>query len=458
MKIIGITGMSGAGKTTVSEQISKSKNAKQINADKIAKELIKKGSKYYDEIVEEFGKEILQEDYEVNRKKLANIVFTDKDSKEKLDRLTYKHVVPKIKEEVEKNTDCDLIIIDAPLLFESGLNEICDITIGVIAEKKTCIDRIVKRDGINQDLACNRLDSQHNSNFFKMQCDYCVYNQNNSNIQAQISDILEGKNLSNKNVIHVYHEGFEYLQFRKLLEYQDKLKHCYTLKPLDVSNFELERDKVINSYKHVCNFLGLDEKNIYKPIQSHTDIVKIVENQEPGIHKKEFQDVDGLITDKKEKILSLSFADCNCLYFYDPVKNVIGNIHSGWRGTLKEISREAVKILKEKYKTNPHDLICIIAPSIRKCCFEVDENVKNMFYDKFKNNERIDEIIQKSKTVGKYHIDTQMINRVILEEEGLLLENIIESEICTSCHHDKLHSYRYEGETAGRNTSVICLV
>ncbi len=71
---------------------------------------------------------------------------------------------------------------------------------------------------------------------------------------------------------------------------------------------------------------------------------------------------------------------------------------------------------------------------------------------------RINEIIQKSDTSDKYYIDTQLINRIILIEEGLLPENIIESEICTKCHSDKLHSFRAEGNTVGRNTSMLCLV
>ena len=85
--------------------------------------------------------------------------------------------------------------------------------------------------------------------------------------------------------------------------------------------------------------------------------IKIVLDQEAGIYG-EFTDVDGLITDKSNKILSLTYADCICLYFYDPVKNVIGNIHSGWRGTYQQIAKIAVKILKQKYGVKPEDLIC----------------------------------------------------------------------------------------------------
>lgn len=272
---------------------------------------------------------------------------------------------------------------------------------------------------------------------------------------------LVGHNLSNENVIHIYDGQIEYLQFRRLLEYSDKVKHAYALKPLDFgnnANMEERRNEVLNNYKKICKSLGLEEKNVYRPYQTHTSCVKKIDNEMPGIFTKDFQDVDGLITDKKEKILSLSFADCTPLYFYDPVKNVIGNIHSGWQGTYKEIAREAVRRLKEEYGCNPKDLICCIGPYIRKCSFEVDEDVKDMFFEKFRNTGKIDEIIIKSENNFKYYIDTGLINKVILKEEGLDEKNIIDSKACTVRNNNKLYSYRIEKEKSGRNSSLICLI
>lgn len=262
---------------------------------------------------------------------------------------------------------------------------------------------------------------------------------------------MTGKNLSNENTLHLYKGDIEYLQFRKLIEYEEKIEHCYTLKPLDFKKGEnLEEE-----YREICEVLELDTKNIYRPKQTHSSNVRKVESQ--GTHDKEFQNVDGLITDKKGRILSLTFADCICLYFYDPVKNVIGCIHSGWRGTYEEISKTAVEALKKEYNVEPKNLICVIAPSIRTCCFEVDENVKDMFYEKFKDTEKIDEIIKKSKDNNKYYIDTVLINKVILKREGLRTENIIDSKICTKCNSEKLHSYRECKENSGRNTGLIAL-
>lgn len=199
-------------------------------------------------------------------------------------------------------------------------------------------------------------------------------------------------------MIHVYNNNIEYLQFRKLLEYSKNIQHAYTLKPLDYGhneNMEVKKEEVIEDYKKICKSLKLNANNIYRPYQTHTDNVEKVEKQASGIFTKDFQNIDGLITNQKEKILSLSFADCTSLYFYEPTKNVIGNIHSGWQGTYKEIAKIAVKKLEEEYRCDPENLICCIGPCIQKCCFEVEQDVKEMFYTKFKNIKEIDEIIVK---------------------------------------------------------------
>ena len=80
-----------------------------------------------------------------------------------------------------------------------------------------------------------------------------------------------------------------------------------------------------------------------------------------------------------------------------------------------------------------------------------------MFYNKFKDLEGIDEIIKKSTNYDKYYIDTVLINRLILKREGLIEDNIIDSNICTKCNSEKLHSYREEKEYSGRNTAIITL-
>lgn len=256
--------------------------------------------------------------------------------------------------------------------------------------------------------------------------------------------------LSNENIIHVKDGEIEYIQFKRLLEYKDKLIHAYTLKPLDLKG----KDKNDINYVKICKSLGLDNENVIKPIQTHTNNVGIVlENSE----SEDFQDIDGLITDVKIKVLSAVFADCNSLLLYDPVKNVIGNIHSGWRGTVSKIGEVAIKKMVDTYGCSPADIICCIGPSIRQCHFEVDEDIKDIFLDVFKD-ESIISFGEIKDGKQKYYVDAIKAIKNMLMCCGLKQENIVDCGICTLCNKDILHSYRAERSNAGRNCSIMCLV
>ena len=125
---------------------------------------------------------------------------------------------------------------------------------------------------------------------------------------------MNGKNLSNKNVIQIKSRGVEYLQFRRFIEYEDKIEHCYSLRPLDY-NMD-NKDKTIDSYSKICTALNLDVEKIYRPKQTHSNNIEKVEDQESWIYKKGFQNVDGLITNLPNKILSLCYADCISLFLF----------------------------------------------------------------------------------------------------------------------------------------------
>lgn len=266
----------------------------------------------------------------------------------------------------------------------------------------------------------------------------------------------------NENIIHVKNGDVEYIQFKKLLEYSDILAHCFTIKPLDFSgndNYESKKDIVNSNYKKICDLLELDYKNIVRPYQTHTNTVKTL-TEEIGIFPKELTNIDGLITDKPNKILSLTYADCTPIYLFDYNKKVIGNIHSGWKGTVARIVKNAIEEMIQKHSCNPKNIICAIGPTIRKCHFEVEEDVENLFFNEFKTLENIDDIIEFKGTINdknKYMIDTVEINKQVMKSMGILEENILDSKLCTVCNSDKFHSYRVDKELSGRNTALICL-
>lgn len=275
------------------------------------------------------------------------------------------------------------------------------------------------------------------------------------------------KDLSNENVVHIKNGECEYLQFRKLLEYQDVVNHAYGVKP---ANYKTRGDGVdlevikgsVNNYKKLCESIGVDYNNVIKPNQQHTNVIKIVEEAENGIsyENEKFRNTDGLVTNKNNVVLATTNADCILLMFFDSVKKVIANVHSGWKGTFQKIAVNAVKKMVEEFSSNPKDIICCICPSIRKCHFEVEKEVKDMCENIFSYTNQIDEIIEyagKKDDVDKWVIDTVLINKIMLEDCGLLPENIIDSGICSVCNCDKVHSYRVEGKGYGLSTAIISI-
>lgn len=161
MEIIGITGNSGSGKSVVSEVISE-KGGFIIDADKIAHDIILKGNVAYDEIIKGFGNDILNDDGQIDRKKLGNKVFNNKKSLELLNSITHKHIVEIIKKKIdeERNNSHSCIIVDAPLLIETNLHTLCSKVWLVYADREKRIQRIIKRDGISRELAEARIKNQ----------------------------------------------------------------------------------------------------------------------------------------------------------------------------------------------------------------------------------------------------------------------------------------------------------
>lgn len=273
--------------------------------------------------------------------------------------------------------------------------------------------------------------------------------------------------LSNENIIHIKNNGIEYIQFKRLLEYQDIINHAYSLgtnvnfRTARANKQSLEKEeyeRAINDYKELCNSIGSDYINVVKTNQQHTNNVKVVKEKvnksEPDFNLLQYFETDGLVTNKRNLMLSTTNADCILLLFFDPVKKVIANTHSGWKGTLQRISVKTVQKMKEEFCCNPEDIICCICPSIRKCHFEVDKDVKDLFEKEFIDLD-LGKIIEKQENKDKWNIDTVLINQIILEREGLKKENIIDSGICSVCNSDIIHSFRVEKEGYGLNTALI---
>ena len=194
--VIGITGSSGAGKSTVCEILSEKYNVSVINCDEIARNLSKQGTKYLLEIIETFGEDILQKNGELNRKKLANIIYKSEEKRNKLNDCTFKYIKKEILDIIKRLTNENIIVIDAPLLFESKIDEMCDTTIAVVSINKDIqIKRIMDRDNIDLEHASSRISAQKSNEFYIKKCNFTIFNDDeklelNNQIEKIMTNIL----------------------------------------------------------------------------------------------------------------------------------------------------------------------------------------------------------------------------------------------------------------------------
>lgn len=189
--------------------------------------------------------------------------------------------------------------------------------------------------------------------------------------------------------------------------------NLFTYKPYNFRKNIVSSEEIENNYIKLQKELNHKFDKIIGPIQTHTNIVKVVDENNLN---DEFDNVDGLITNMKNIALTTVTADCQAILLYDSNKKVIGNIHSGWKGTLNRIVENAIKLMEKEFGCNPQDIEGYICPSILKCCFEVDEDVKDLFLENFQDI-NINECIEKGlikENKQKYFIDTVLINKMIL--------------------------------------------
>lgn len=170
--VIGLTGPTGSGKSLASE-IFFEKGYSIINADKVAHFVYDTNKACIQEIDKAFPGVIFENS--INRKKLAGIVFSNKDRLNDLNKIVHPFIVNEIKSEI-KRCEKNKVLLDAPTLFESGIDRICDKVISVLADREIRIRRIVSRDNISESEAVARITSQPIDEFYKNKSDFVVFN------------------------------------------------------------------------------------------------------------------------------------------------------------------------------------------------------------------------------------------------------------------------------------------
>ncbi len=194
--IVGLTGGIASGKSTVSS-IFKDFGIKIVDADRVAKEISNKKINI-EKIIDIFGKSILDEHNEIDRKKLRERAFEDKNLLNQLNNLVHPQVIEYFKEEKDCNNIKNIVIFDVPLLFESQIDKMCDKIIVVAVSKDVQVKRIIKRDNSSEKLALKIIESQLPLEYKIEHADFVIYND--ATIEDLKTKVKEVYNVLEENV------------------------------------------------------------------------------------------------------------------------------------------------------------------------------------------------------------------------------------------------------------------
>lgn len=191
MKIIGLTGLTGAGKSTAAQKLT-AYGCYHIDADLIARDVINNDEAVKNKLRERFGGEVVSADGSINRPLLASRAFADEESTNALNEITHPAVTAKIRQIIDEKKELGYsgIIIDAIALFESGEDELCDFTAVVTAPVDVRLERIMRRDGLSLEKATERISAQKDESFFTKKADFILWNYEPYNLDIEIRQII----------------------------------------------------------------------------------------------------------------------------------------------------------------------------------------------------------------------------------------------------------------------------
>lgn len=204
-----------------------------------------------------------------------------------------------------------------------------------------------------------------------------------------------------------------------------------------------EPKDVDENYLRISKSIGFNMEDFVISDQVHNTEVIVVTEEDKGkgiIKDRDYQGIDGLITNSVNVPLVTFYADCVPLYFVDKKNHAIGLSHSGWRGTVKRMGKVTLEAMKQNFGTCPEDVIAVVGPSICQECYEVSEDVADAFCAEFTEIQLENILIYKGN--HKYQLNLWEANRQILLDAGMIEDNINLSEVCTCCNPDILFSHR----------------
>lgn len=215
--------------------------------------------------------------------------------------------------------------------------------------------------------------------------------------------------------------------------------------PLKCGEREDLKNEVEENKKLLARGLNIPFENIIIPNQTHSNNVAIVNGNLLNL-----ENTDALITNQPNIALVLNFADCVPIIFVDKIKRVVAAAHAGWRGTAAKIAVKTLGKMIKEFSCNPEDITVLIGPAIGKCCFEVNEDVREQIISTL--------TIESQKLVyDKMMVDLKLVNKFQILESELAsgLKKIDVCEDCTCCQNELFFSYRKENGNTARHSAVV---
>lgn len=272
----------------------------------------------------------------------------------------------------------------------------------------------------------------------------------------------------NRHIFDECGETVPYLEF-SLLRDSGIVNHGFSTRLGGVSegcfssmNLSFDRgdrpEAVQENFRRIGKAIGVECGDMVLSQQTHTTNVRLVTEEDRGkgiVRKRDYTDVDGLITDVPGICLVTTYADCVPLYFADPVKKAIGLSHSGWRGTVGRIGQKTIEKMQQYFGSDPSDILAAIGPSVCMDCYEVSEDVILRFQKVFDKQDWGDLFYEKPG--GKYQLNLWKANEIIFREAGILPEHMAVTNLCTHCNSSILYSHRAQGERRGNLCAFLAL-
>ena len=211
--------------------------------------------------------------------------------------------------------------------------------------------------------------------------------------------------------------------------------------------------------KRYFHALAIPERDLINCMQVHGTHIEAVGRKDRGRGafslNTAIPDTDGLVTDEKDVPLTMNYADCTPLFFYDPVKEVIGLSHGGWRGTAGNIAGKTVDLMVSRFGCERKDIRGAIGPAIGLQRFEVGKEVIDAMAAIFTEEELAS--LYEKKENGKYLFGLAEANHVLMKKAGLLEDHVEDCHMCTWDENDLFYSYRKEGGHTGRHMAVLMM-